>query len=194
MTAPWRMVRREERALMLTLALTYFLLIAAFTIAKITRDSLFLSELPASYLPFLYLGLAALSGLATVALGKLRKGNAGQRLSLILIVTGLSLLLFALWFRRVGGQATIAFYLWTGVYGVSRAARWASTSCRAPCGWATSRRRRFSHCQWRADSSRQSASSQETRTGGLRGGATVGRGRLHHTGDFRALERSAGRS
>jgi AAA family ATP:ADP antiporter len=56
---------------------------------------------------------------AAAGLGRLRQVAAHNRLSLLLMGTGLSLLLFALWFRRAPGSAAIAFYLWTGVYGVA---------------------------------------------------------------------------
>jgi len=118
MTAPWKSVREDERRLALAFALTYFLIIAAFTVAKIARDSLFLAELPANYLPYVYLGLALLSGLAAAALGKFHTANAQQRLSIVLGITGFSLLLFTLWFLRDPGTAAITFYLWTGIYGV----------------------------------------------------------------------------
>lgn len=119
MSAPWKSIKPAERPLAAALTATYFLIIGAFTLGKIARDSLFLTELPAAYLPYVYVGLAALSAVATVALGRLRGGTAHQRLSLLLAATGASLLLFAGWFRVAPGSAAIAFYLWTGVYGVA---------------------------------------------------------------------------
>jgi AAA family ATP:ADP antiporter len=119
MNLPWTAIRRDERPLTLALASTYLLVIGAFTLAKIARDSLFLTELPATYLPYVYVGLAALSAVAAVGLGRMRQGAAHQRLSFLLAATGLSLLLFALWFWRAPGSAAIVFYLWTGVYGVA---------------------------------------------------------------------------
>ncbi len=118
MKLPWQTVRKEERGLTLALALPYFLIIAAFTLGKIARDTLFLLELPAAYLPFLYVAMAALAALATAALGRLRQASAKLRLSLVLAATGLSLLLFVVWFRSGGGAPAVAFYLWTGVYGL----------------------------------------------------------------------------
>ena len=119
MTLPWQTVREDERGLTWSLALPYFLIIAAFTLGKIARDTLFLVELPAAYLPYVYIGMAALAAVATAALSKLPPASAKHRLSLILASTGLSLLLFALWFRIAGGVPAVAFYLWSGVYGLT---------------------------------------------------------------------------
>ena len=119
MGAPWKAVRASERPLTGALTATYFLIIGAFTLGKIARDGLFLAELPATYLPYVYVGLAALSAVATAALGRLRAGAAQRRLSWLLAGTSASLLLFSLWSRVAPGSAAIAFYLWTGVYGVA---------------------------------------------------------------------------
>lgn len=119
MAAPWKSIRPSERPLAGALTATYFLIIGAFTIGKIARDSLFLAELPAEYLPYMYVGLAVLSAIAAAALGRVRVGSAKLRLSFMLGGTGLSLLLFAGWFRLAPGVAAIAFYLWMGVYGVA---------------------------------------------------------------------------
>lgn len=119
MGLPWKSIKPSERRLTSTLAATYFLIIGAFTVGKIARDSLFLDELPVAYLPYVYIGLAALSAVATALIGKLRVGGARRRLSLLMISTSASLVLFAAWFRAAPGSAAIAFYLWTGVYGVA---------------------------------------------------------------------------
>ena len=118
MSLPWRAIRKEERSLTLALTLVYLLIIGAFTLGKIARDSLFLTELPASYLPYVYITLAALSGVATAGLGKLRTIATHRRLALLLGVTGVSLPLFALWFQQAPRSAAIVFYLWTGVHGL----------------------------------------------------------------------------
>jgi len=119
MALPWQAVRRDERGLTWSLALPYFLIIAAFTLGKIARDTFFLVELPAAYLPYVYIGMAALAAVTTGALGKLGPASAKHRLSLVLALTGFSLLLFALWFRTAGKVPAVAFYLWSGVYGLT---------------------------------------------------------------------------
>ena len=55
---------RGERLLAGRLALVHALLLAGFTIARAARDGVYLGELPAQTLPYLYIVLAVLTGLA----------------------------------------------------------------------------------------------------------------------------------
>jgi ATP/ADP translocase len=116
----WRLVRREEWAVAGPLSLIYFLVIAGFTLGKIARDGLFLAELPAQYLPYVYIALAGLSALVVGLLAKVSPAGAPhQKLAVGLLVTAASLVLFSLWFQVAGSQAAVPFYLWSGVYGLT---------------------------------------------------------------------------
>jgi len=115
----WLPVRREEFPVTISLFLLNFLIIAAFTLAKIARDSLFLQKLPAQYLPYVFIGLAGFSALVVFAYGKLGKSASTHRVLVWgLVSTGVSLVLFGLWFRLAGQIAAIPFYFWLGAYGV----------------------------------------------------------------------------
>lgn len=112
-------VKKGERALVFSLGTLHFLIIFAFTLARIARDGLFLSELPASYLPYVYLGLAGWTALAVFIFGKFTiKRSAHNSLAFALCTTGISLILFAFWFANSPRIAAIAFYLWSGAYGL----------------------------------------------------------------------------
>ncbi|MCI0400713.1 MAG: hypothetical protein L0Z68_05365, partial [Gammaproteobacteria bacterium] len=112
-------VEREEAALVGSLSLLHFLIILAFTLARIARDGLFLSQLPAQYLPYVSLGLAVWMALAAHLFGRFTAGVAAHRtLSRATIGTGLSLVLFSVWLHFGSSAAAIAFYLWTGAYGL----------------------------------------------------------------------------
>ncbi len=112
-------IKKAERSLVLSLGTLHFLIIFAFTLARIARDGLFLSELPASYLPYAYLGLAGWTALAVFVFGRLTaRRTAHNSLAFALCTTGFSLILFGGWFANSPRIAAIAFYLWSGAYGL----------------------------------------------------------------------------
>ena len=55
---PLANVRQEERTTVLVALSGLFLIIAALAVLETARDSLFLTSLPASRLPWMYLGIA----------------------------------------------------------------------------------------------------------------------------------------
>jgi hypothetical protein len=112
-------MRREEAALVGSLSLLHFLVILAFTLARIARDGLFLSQLPAQYLPYVSLGLAVWMALAAHLFGRFTAGVATHKaLSRTAVGTGISLVLFCVWLHFNQSVASVAFYLWTGAYGL----------------------------------------------------------------------------
>ncbi len=111
--------RKTEIPLLVSLGSLHFLIILSFTLARIARDGLFLAELPASNLPYVYLGVAGWTALAVYGFGKFTaKRAAHNTLSFALCSTGFSLILFALWFPAAPRVAAVAFYLWSGAYGL----------------------------------------------------------------------------
>jgi HEAT repeat protein len=112
-------VRKGEGRLVIALGILNFLVILAFTLARVARDGFLLSHLQARKLPYVSVGLALFMLLVSASAGWLtRRASAGRGLARISLITGLSLLGFSLWFRVGGAGAAVAFYLWTGAYGL----------------------------------------------------------------------------
>ena len=112
-------VREGEGRLVVALGSLNFLVVLAYTLARVARDGFLLSHLPARSLPYVSVALAAFMLLVSTAAGRLTHGaSAGQGLARIAVVTGVTLLGFSAWFRFGGGAAAVAFYLWTGAYGL----------------------------------------------------------------------------
>lgn len=109
-------VRRGEGTIVLKTTLTLFGLIAAHTLLETARDTLFLEELPASRLPFVYVLLAGLSVVA--AKGNTRfVGAFGRRNALVitLLAAAYGTIVFYLVPRS---PATIfALYVWSALLG-----------------------------------------------------------------------------
>lgn len=112
-------IRDEEMGLVGHLFALHFLVICAFIIAKTARDGLYLSELPATTLPYVYLGLAFWTALALAVYGRFFGKFASHR-ALVhwLWGTGATLVAFFFWFRISPGTPAVAFYLWIGAYGL----------------------------------------------------------------------------
>jgi AAA family ATP:ADP antiporter len=116
-----RIVRVDpaEAPLVRPLFVQHFVLIAAITIAKTARDSLFLSDLPVQYLPYVFFGLAIWTAIATYLFGRF---TASQPTHIVLarsnLIIAASLFLFAAWFWAAPGAPAVAFYIWLGAYGV----------------------------------------------------------------------------
>jgi AAA family ATP:ADP antiporter len=112
-------VEAREGALLSSLTALHFLVILAFTLARIARDGFLLSRMSVTRLPYVSLALAAFMVVAGAGFARLAGRSATHRaLVRALIATGVSLPLFAVWFRAGGAGAAIAFYLWTGSYGL----------------------------------------------------------------------------
>ena len=105
-------VRPEERRVTLAAFLVLFGGLAAHTLLETARDTLFLTRLPASQLPWMYLALAAVALLVT----RSRAGTlvTGRSLpTLYAVCAGGTLLFWAAGFR--GPWALRVLYVWTGL-------------------------------------------------------------------------------
>jgi AAA family ATP:ADP antiporter len=112
-------VKDEETRLVGDLVSLHFLVIFAFIIAKTARDGLYLSELPARTLPYVYLGLAFWTALAIVVYGRyFGRFDSHRALMHGLWGTAVTLVLFFFWFRLYPGTPAVVFYLWIGAYGI----------------------------------------------------------------------------
>ena len=112
-------VREGEGRLVVALGSLNFLVVLAYTLARVARDGFLLSHLAARSLPYVSVALAAFMLLVSTGAGRLTRGaSAGQGLARIAVVTGVTLVGFSAWFRFGSGAAAVAFYLWTGAYGL----------------------------------------------------------------------------
>jgi ATP/ADP translocase len=82
-------IERDEVPLVLSLGLLHFIVVLAFTVARIARDGALLSRLSVAYLPYVSVGLAAWMLLAAHAFGWITRGaSAARSLSQALLATG----------------------------------------------------------------------------------------------------------
>jgi AAA family ATP:ADP antiporter len=110
----WRLldIRPEERRVMVAAFLVLFGWLAAHTILETGRDALFLSRLPASQLPWMYLAMAVLAILFTRTRASSLAG--GRALPALLAVCAGGTLLF--WAAPLHGPWGLrALYVWTGL-------------------------------------------------------------------------------
>ena len=110
-------VRRGERAQLLVALFTCFGIITAHTMSETARDALFLTHLPASYLPLAYLGI----GVSSFAIGRLSNvlvDRFGQRIGLVAIIAlgALMALVFRFAFAPHRDWLFYAFYVWVGTF------------------------------------------------------------------------------
>lgn len=113
-------VRPSERRLVTRLFWLHFLLISSYTLARAARSAVFLEEVGSRRLPYVYVAVALFTALVSWVLGRVALRQQLQRsLAQSLGCCALSLFGFGLLLDRVGGQVPpIAFYLWTGAYGL----------------------------------------------------------------------------
>ena len=107
-----RQIRPDERRDTLAASATLFALMAAHALLETARDALFLASIPASRLPFVYLGVAAAS-LVVAAVQDRGKGGRGA-LASWLVLSGVG----TLGFRPLvasGTWALYALYVWSAV-------------------------------------------------------------------------------
>ncbi len=113
-------VRPREQRLVIRFALLHFALIASYTLARAARDAVFLDTLTAKRLPYLYVGVAVWTAFVSSAFTRFSLQRTLQHsLSQLLVVCGAALAAFALILMYLpGAVSVIAFYLWTGAYGL----------------------------------------------------------------------------
>jgi len=112
-------IRPGERALTGALAAYFFLIVAALYLMKPARNSLFLDNLGADRLPFVYIATAIVTWGAVAAYVRLApRANLMAIIQITLAVTLLSLAGFWLWLERSDSASALGFYVWVKVYGV----------------------------------------------------------------------------
>src|SRR5262249_3552561 len=96
--------------------LTVVLVLSAHGALETARDTLFLTHLPASQLPWVYLGLA-ICGLAISLLAERSSGELHDRGTLLVLQTAAGVGTFAFWLISASPAPWIfyALYVWTGV-------------------------------------------------------------------------------
>jgi ATP:ADP antiporter, AAA family len=113
--AGWFGIPRRAAGPVAAATLVLFAILAGHSMLETARDALFLSALPASRLPTVYLAIAGLAFAVAGANRRLtrrfsRRGTLGATL------VGSAVTTAAFWFWTGGGAAAIyAFYVWTGL-------------------------------------------------------------------------------
>jgi AAA family ATP:ADP antiporter len=106
-----------KRALALGLILAG--ITGSYTLSKTVRDAHFLTELPVSLLPYVYLGVGAASVIASVLFARLtRRAATWEALAIISLVAAISLAVFGQLFRIDAHWVPVSFYVWNNVYGL----------------------------------------------------------------------------
>jgi ATP:ADP antiporter, AAA family len=111
-----RTVRTEERRDVSVAFLALFGLVGSHAVLETARDALFLSRIPASRLPFVYLAIAAAS-LAAVQLHARVAGSLRARSALGVWIAAAAAGTFAFWalLPALGASGLYALYIWSGV-------------------------------------------------------------------------------
>src|SRR5437867_1126046 len=96
-----------------------FALTASYTLVKTARDALYLAQLPAATLPYVYLAVGAFTAAAAALFAHgTRRHPARRSLEGASWVVAISLAAFAPLLRLGARWVPIAFYLWVNVYGL----------------------------------------------------------------------------
>ncbi len=92
---------------------------SSYTLTKTVRDAFFLAELPASVLPYVYLGVGVLTTAVSVLFARItHRRTHWEALAAVALVAAISLAVFGQLFRFPARWVPIAFYLWVNVYGL----------------------------------------------------------------------------
>lgn len=111
-----RAVRAGERRDVGVAFLALFGLVGSHAVLETARDALFLSKVPASRLPFVYLGIAALSLVGAGLHGRIARSIAPRSaLSVWIAVAAAGTLAFWTLLPRLGASGLYALYVWSGV-------------------------------------------------------------------------------
>jgi len=112
-------IREGERRLTATLAGYFFLLMAALYLMKPARNALFLEDLGANYLPYVYIVTAFVTWWVVAAYVRVTTiANLQRVVRMTLSVTLACLVGFWLWLSWAEGSGALAFYVWVKVYAV----------------------------------------------------------------------------
>ena len=90
----------------------------SYTLARTVRDAEFLAQLPATTLPYVYIGVGLLSALTSVLFARAtRRTTTWESLVGTSLVAAVSLAAFGQLFRIGAPWVPITFYLWSNLYG-----------------------------------------------------------------------------
>ncbi len=104
--------------------LTLLGILAGHTLLETARDALFLSRLPATQLPWMYLAIAAAAFLASrIRLPRVAALAGPFSFSLLLLASAGATLLFWLFRKATGPGALYFLYVWSGLFGTIAAVR-----------------------------------------------------------------------
>ena len=113
--AAWFGIPRKAAGPVAAATTVLFGILAGHSILETARDALFLSSLPASQLPIVYLAMAGLAFLVAWANRRLTH-RFTRRGTLAVTLAGSALTSSAFWFWTGGGTTGLyAFYVWTGL-------------------------------------------------------------------------------
>lgn len=101
-----------------SLGVLHFLVIAAFTWARIVRDGVLLSRLPVEWVPWLTVAVLVATAAATPAIARItRRRSPSLAFAHVAIVTGVTLFGWELLLRSRSTWSVVALYVWVGAYG-----------------------------------------------------------------------------
>lgn len=112
-------IREGERATTLAMILSVLLVITVLTIVKSVRQALFLQSFGAASLPYVYLMIAAISGIVAAGYQRLSR-NAPIHVAIIVtqFTVIANLLVFRLLLSAGWEPLTYVLYVWVAVYGI----------------------------------------------------------------------------
>ncbi len=112
-------LRPDEFKRALTLGIMLGGVTWSYTLAKTVRDAHFLSTLPVTALPYVYLGVGGLSALASALFARITRRSPGaESLAVMSLVAAISLAVFGQLFRIQASWVPVSFYLWSNIYGL----------------------------------------------------------------------------
>ena len=115
---------RDETRHALLLGGILFFMTGSYTLVKTARDALFLAVLPAALLPYVFLGVGALTTLVAVAYARAsRRRPTWRSLEDATWAAAISLGLFAYLYGLHARWVPIVFYLWVNAYGLIQLAQ-----------------------------------------------------------------------
>lgn len=120
----WADVRADERRAVTAAFLTLLGILAGHTLLETARDALFLSRLPATQLPWMYLALAVVAFPAARARLPRALGLDGPHGFAVQLVACAAVTLTFWLFRKASGPGALyVLYVWTGLFGTLAAVR-----------------------------------------------------------------------
>jgi len=112
-------LQSDETQRALVLGLVLFSLTSSYTLVKTARDALYLASLPAETLPWVFLGVGALTFVAAGIFARAtRHRSTFETLTGTAMVSATSLGIFAYLFRLTAPWIPVVLYLWVNLYGL----------------------------------------------------------------------------